>query len=214
MRPINRRTLKSVFLASLVLAPIAFALTGQIGIHDPSTIVECDGKYYVYGTGGTALVSDDGWTWRTGTRPPHISLAPDVIHTGDRYYLYYAANTGGQPHAQVSLLVNRLLDPGSPEYKWEEGGVVASSDGVETATPSTRVHSSTPPPAGLWLVLWLLLWLYPSGRTRSKDRETSESRRPAHDLAMDPKPRIIIYHDGWYYLLGTHGSCCRGADSG
>jgi len=24
----------------------------------------------------------------------------------------------------------------------------------------------------------------------------------------------MIYHDGWYYLLVTHGSCCRGADSG
>jgi arabinan endo-1,5-alpha-L-arabinosidase len=24
----------------------------------------------------------------------------------------------------------------------------------------------------------------------------------------------MIYHDGWYYLLATHGSCCQGADSG
>jgi arabinan endo-1,5-alpha-L-arabinosidase len=24
----------------------------------------------------------------------------------------------------------------------------------------------------------------------------------------------MIFHDGWYYLLATHGSCCRGADSG
>jgi arabinan endo-1,5-alpha-L-arabinosidase len=24
----------------------------------------------------------------------------------------------------------------------------------------------------------------------------------------------MIYHDGWYYLLGTHGSCCAGANSG
>jgi arabinan endo-1,5-alpha-L-arabinosidase len=24
----------------------------------------------------------------------------------------------------------------------------------------------------------------------------------------------MMYHDGWYYLLATHGSCCRGADSG
>jgi arabinan endo-1,5-alpha-L-arabinosidase len=24
----------------------------------------------------------------------------------------------------------------------------------------------------------------------------------------------MIYHEGWYYLLVTHGSCCRGADSG
>jgi arabinan endo-1,5-alpha-L-arabinosidase len=24
----------------------------------------------------------------------------------------------------------------------------------------------------------------------------------------------MIFHEGWYYLLATHGSCCRGADSG
>ena len=24
----------------------------------------------------------------------------------------------------------------------------------------------------------------------------------------------MIYHDGWYYLLATHGSCCAGANSG
>ena len=24
----------------------------------------------------------------------------------------------------------------------------------------------------------------------------------------------MIHHEGWYYLLVTHGSCCRGADSG
>ena len=24
----------------------------------------------------------------------------------------------------------------------------------------------------------------------------------------------MIYRDGWYYLLATHGSCCAGADSG
>jgi arabinan endo-1,5-alpha-L-arabinosidase len=23
-----------------------------------------------------------------------------------------------------------------------------------------------------------------------------------------------MFHDGWYYLLATHGSCCRGSDSG
>ena len=52
----------------LTLASTAFALDGQFGIHDPSTVVQCDGKYYTYGTGGTPLVSDDGWTWRQGVR--------------------------------------------------------------------------------------------------------------------------------------------------
>ena len=31
----------------LMLASTAFALDGQVGIHDPSTVAECGGKYYV-----------------------------------------------------------------------------------------------------------------------------------------------------------------------
>jgi len=42
----------------------ALALDGQVQIHDPSTIIACDGKYYTFGTGGSCLVSDDGWTCR------------------------------------------------------------------------------------------------------------------------------------------------------
>ena len=37
------------------------AQTGAPYIHDPSTIAECDGKYYTFGTGGGGLISDDGW---------------------------------------------------------------------------------------------------------------------------------------------------------
>ena len=39
---------------------LVFALEGPIGIHDPSTVIFCNGKYYTYGTGGTSLVSDYG----------------------------------------------------------------------------------------------------------------------------------------------------------
>ena len=39
---------------ALALASLALALDGQFGIHDPSTIVQCDGKFYTYGTGGSA----------------------------------------------------------------------------------------------------------------------------------------------------------------
>ena len=52
------KTMKSaVTLLSgiLMLALPAFALDGQFGIHDPSTVTLCDGKYYTYGTGGNPL---------------------------------------------------------------------------------------------------------------------------------------------------------------
>ena len=34
------------------------------------------------------------------------------------------------------------------------------------------------------------------------------------NLAINCEASDMMYHDGWYYLLATHGSCCRGADSG
>ncbi|HJS06993.1 MAG TPA: hypothetical protein VJ809_05010, partial [Pirellulales bacterium] len=84
-------------VAVLLLSSTAFALDGQIQIHDPSTLVQCNGKYYTYGTGGSVLVSDDGWTWRRGVTPPRRGMAPDAIQLGDRYYLYIARNVGAQP---------------------------------------------------------------------------------------------------------------------
>jgi arabinan endo-1,5-alpha-L-arabinosidase len=86
------------------LGSIAVALDGQPGIHDPSTIAMCNGKFYTYGTGGNALVAYDGWTWRRGTTLPRRDLAPDVIHIGDRYYVYVAANIGAQPKAAVNMI--------------------------------------------------------------------------------------------------------------
>ena len=75
----------------LLLAGLA-ALSGlsaaaQVGapyIHDPSTIMECDGRYYTFGTGGGGLVSADGWVWNGGAVRPGGGAAPDVIKIGDR----------------------------------------------------------------------------------------------------------------------------------
>jgi arabinan endo-1,5-alpha-L-arabinosidase len=34
------------------------------------------------------------------------------------------------------------------------------------------------------------------------------------NLAINCEASDMMFHEGWYYLLATHGSCCRGADSG
>ena len=69
--------MKSALLATVfALASLVFALDGQIGIHDPSTVVRCNGRYYTYGTGGSSLVSDDGWTWKRGATLPRRGLPP------------------------------------------------------------------------------------------------------------------------------------------
>jgi arabinan endo-1,5-alpha-L-arabinosidase len=211
---------KILVAASLILAPtvfiynsLVFALEGQIGIHDPSTVIFCDGKYYTYGTGGTSLVSDDGWTWRQGARLPRRGLAPDVIHIGDRYFLYIAANSG-PTKANIYLLTNKTLDPNSPDYKWEEGGVVASSDGVEDCNAIDPGVFLDPNTKRLWLVYGSYFGYI---RLLELDPKTGKRLNPnekPRNIAINSEASIIIYHGGWYYLLVTHGSCCRGADSG
>ena len=207
--------MKYTFLtAVLTLTSLAFALDGQIGIHDPSTIMLCDGKYYTFGTGGAALISDDGWTWRRGVAPGRRGMAPDVIHIGERYYMFVAANIGGQPRADINMISSKTLDPDSPDYKWEEGGVVASSDGVEDCNAIDPGVFLDPTDGRLWLVYGSYF-----GYIRLVELDPMTGKRLNPDdqplnIAINGEASSMMYHDGWYYLLVTHGSCCRGTDSG
>lgn len=81
--------------AAVMLAQSAQAQIGRPYIHDPSTIAECDGKYYTFGTGGGGLISEDGWTWNSGAERPGGGAAPDVLKIGDRYLVIYGATGGG-----------------------------------------------------------------------------------------------------------------------
>lgn len=206
--------MRRALLATLLwCSPLAFALDGEIGIHDPSTVILSNGKYYTYGTGGNSLVSDDGWTWRRGTTLPRRGLAPDVIHIRDRYYVYVAANSG-PTKANVNLIINKTLDPDSPDYKWEEGGVVASSDGVEDSNAIDPGVFLDPTDGRLWLTYGSYFGYI---RLVELDPRTGQRLRPEvapRNIAINSEASDMIYHDGWYYLLVTHGSCCRGADSG
>ena len=207
--------MKYTFLtAVLTLTSLAFALDGQIGIHDPSTIMLCDGKYYTFGTGGAALISDDGWTWSRGVAPGRRGMAPDVIHIGERYYMFVAANIGGQPRADINMISSKTLDPDSPDYKWEEGGVVASSDGVEDCNAIDPGVFLDPTDGRLWLVYGSYF-----GYIRLVELDPMTGKRLNPDdqplnIAINGEASSMMYHDGWYYLLVTHGSCCRGTDSG
>lgn len=209
--------MKSILFLAAAFATAApsFGLDGQIGIHDPSTVIFANGRFYTWGTGGNGLVSDDGWAWRQGAQLPRRNLAPDVIHIGDRYFIYTAANIDRQPtKAEVYLLTNKTLDPNSPDYKWEEGGVVASSDGVEDANAIDPGVFLDPNDHRLWLTYGSYFGYI---RLVELDPKTGRRLHPGdtpRNLAINCEASDMMYHDGWYYLLATHGSCCRRADSG
>ena len=204
----------ALFMAGLVLAEMLLALDGELVIHDPSTVVRCDGKFYTYGTGGSSLVSDDAWTWRRGSPLPRRGLAPDVIHLGGRYYVYVAANIGAQPKAAVNMIWSKSLDPSSPNYKWEEGGVVASSDGVEDANAIDPGVFLDPTDGKLWLTYGSYFGYIRLVELNPKTGKRLNPNDKPRNLAINCEASDMMYHDGWYYLLATHGSCCRGADSG
>jgi arabinan endo-1,5-alpha-L-arabinosidase len=207
--------MKYSILAAAVLPLVSrvFALDGQVQIHDPSTVIQCDGKYYTFGTGGGGLISEDGWAWKRGASRPGGGVAPDVIHLGDRYYLYYATSSG-QPKADIHTIWNKTLDPNSPDFKWEEGGIVASSDGVEDCNAIDPAVLLDPTDGKLWLTYGSYFGYI---RLVQLDPTTGKRVNPndqPRNIAINCEASDLIYHDGWYYLLATHGSCCRGADSG
>ncbi|MBB3910953.1 family 43 glycosylhydrolase [Sphingomonas desiccabilis] len=194
-------------------SPAAAQLEGEPFIHDPSTIVLSDGRYYTFGTRGGGLVSEDGWTWHGGPERPGGGVAPDVVKIGDRYYMSYAIGGGGMSggHAsQVRMMWTRSLDPKSPDFGFHDIGVVASSDGVEMADAID--------PAFLYVEgrLWLTYGTY-FGPIRIIELDPSTGQRVARnqpvDVAIDMEATAMMYRDGWYYLLGTHGTCCDGPNS-
>ncbi|MBR4794774.1 MAG: glycoside hydrolase, partial [Bacteroidaceae bacterium] len=120
-----------VALVSVAMSETVMAQIGAPFIHDPATIMECDGKYYTWGTGGSPLVSSDGWVW-SGEGGARISVgaAPDMIKIGDRYLCAHSSTGGGLGggHAgTIRTMWNKTLDPQSPDYEWTEQIQVAES---------------------------------------------------------------------------------------
>jgi arabinan endo-1,5-alpha-L-arabinosidase len=106
------------------------------------------------------------------------------------------------------------LDPNSPDYKWEEGGIVASSDGIEDCNAIDPGVFLDPTDGRLWLTYGSYFGFI---RLVELDLQTGKRRNPNDqplDIAINCEASDMIYHDGWYYLLATHGSCCAGANSG
>jgi arabinan endo-1,5-alpha-L-arabinosidase len=213
--------MKFNFLAIAVLALVSvcapgsgFAqLAGEPYIHDPSTVTLSDGKYYTFGSGGGGLMSDDGYTWHAGAVRPGGGVAPDVIKLGDRFYVVYAVGGGGMSggHASnVKIMWTKSLDPNSPDFAFHDIGIVASSDGVEDCDAID--------PAFLYAKghLWLSYGTY-FGFIRIVELDPKTGKRmPGNkpvNVAIDMEASDMMYRDGWYYLLGTHGTCCDGPNS-
>jgi len=207
---------KNIFLA-LVCAFISLSAAAQVGapyIHDPSTIVECDGKYYTFGTGGGGLMSADGWVWEGGAVRPGGGAAPDAIKIGDRYLVGYSTTGGGLGGGHAGKIVtmwNKTLDPESPDFAYTDPIEVANSV-VDEDCDAIDIGLLMDDNGRLFCTYGTYF-----GNIRMVELDPKTGARLAGnqpvDVAIDCEASIMIYRDGWYYLLGTHGTCCDGVNS-
>ena len=191
------------------------AQVGQPYIHDPSTIAECEGKYYTFGTGGGGLIAEDGWSWHSGAERPGGGAAPDVLKIGDRYLVIYGATgggLGGGHNGRILTMWNKTLDPKSPIFKYSDPIEVCYSDGMEDQDAIDPGMLLDPVTGRLWVSYGTY---FGTIRLIELDPKTGERMKGNQelDIAIDCEATDLIYRDGWYYLLGTHGTCCDGVNS-
>ena len=202
-------------LMSVLISQRTFAQIGTPYIHDPSTIMECEGKYYTFGTGGGGLISEDGWTWNGGAERPGGGAAPDAVKIGDRYLIAYSATGGGLGggHAgRVLTMWNKTLDPKSPDFKFTEPIEVAHSLDDEDCDAIDAGLLLDPTDGRLWLSYGTYFGFIRIVELDPKTGKRVEGNKEIN-VAIDCEATTLMYRDGWYYLLGTHGTCCDGPNS-
>lgn len=154
-------------------APVASPLTGDVqGTHDPSIIKEGD-TWYVFSTttgrGGSGQLpvrcSNDLKQWkRCGDVLPAVPdwikqdspgtrglWAPDISYFDSLYHLYYVYSLFGKNTSGIALLTNKTLDPSSPDFHWNDQGLVlrsVASDDFNAIDPNLAIDKQ----GGAWLV--------------------------------------------------------------
>jgi hypothetical protein len=226
-----------LFLALLVSGSTGWAtpngkgVRGSVTIHDPSTIIKCKGRYYIYGTGPgiRSKSSADGvfWTdgpavfasapaWVIGAAPGFNGdfWAPDIAYINGRYCLYYSVSSWGSQQSAIGLATNPTLDPTDPAYQWTDQGIVIQSTNgspFNTIDPNVTTDANGNP----WLVFgsyWngiYLVQLDPVTGLRNATNTTATHL--AYNGSIEAA--CIYRRGGYYYLFVNWGSCCDGVNS-
>jgi arabinan endo-1,5-alpha-L-arabinosidase len=144
---------------------------------------------------------------------PGGGAAPDALKIGNRYLVVYGATGGGGNHKGAILTMwNNTLDPTSPNFKYSEPVVVATSDGYEENDAIDPGLMLDPTTGRLWMSYGTYFGFIRVVELDPKTGKRVTGNKPV-DVAATCEASTLVYRDGWYYLLATHGSCCDGANS-
>jgi arabinan endo-1,5-alpha-L-arabinosidase len=207
------------------------SLRGFIPAHDPSTMIRCKNRYYIFSTGQGILSKSSAdkvfWSpgpfiftnvpsWTTNAVPGFTGVfwAPDVQFFNNQYYLYYAVSTFGSQISGIGLVTNPTLDPTDPAYHWTDQGPVIQST---TGSPYNTID-----PSFIWDTssnLWMAFGSYWSGiylvqlnpATGLRISPASPTYQLAYSSAIEAS--YVYHHGSYYYLFVNWGSCCSGVNS-
>lgn len=224
----RRQALAAAALASAILPATAahWALSGDVGAHDPSILREGD-RWYVFSTGDGLQVLQGDSTGRQWTRVPKIFLsppswwkahvpnqktndvwAPDVHVFNGKVWLYYAISSFGSNTSAIGLVsANRVGDG-----RWTDQGLVlrtTAANDYNAIDPHLVVDASGNP--------WLAFGSFWSGlkivRLNPSTMKPTGSHVSIAKRSAGIEGPAITYRNGWYYLFASIDRCCQGVNS-
>lgn len=215
----------------------------QVSIHDPVMAKQGD-TYYLFSTGpGITFYSSkdltswklrgrvfaDQPTWAKSVAPSfngHI-WAPDIAHHNGKYYLYYSVSAFGKNTSAIGVTVNQTLDPDSPDYRWEDKGIVVRSvphRDLWNAIDPNIVFGEDRTPWMSFGSFWgglKLVKLEPDLISVAEPQEWHSIAKRERSVLVDDavaapaeiEAPFIFRKGDYYYLFISWDKCCRGKES-
>ena len=228
-----------LLLGCVAPLPAQLPLTGDHGIHDPSTLIKDGNRYYTFGTGDgiRILSSTDMRNWSASrvfaTPPAWTTLAvpsfegffwaPDVAYFNGRYHVYYSISNWETIDSAIGLVTTPSLQ--SPV--WTDHGKVVQSDASWEATPDTDYTQYNCIDASVLVDtdgrVWLVFGSYSNGIViveidpATGKRLNNVTTRIANNgpafFTNTTEAAHLYKRDGFYYLFVNFGGCCSGTNS-
>lgn len=225
-------------LAVFVLAATT-ANASQVSVHDPVMAKEGN-TYYLYSTGPgiTFYSSADMVRWKPEGRifpgqpawakqaapafDGHV-WAPDIQRRNGRWLLYYSVSGFGKNTSGIGVATNATLDPRSPDYRWQDQGMVVQSvpgRDLWNAIDSNVVEDEQGRGWMSFGSFWGGIKLVKLDDSWTRIAEPQEwhtiarRERPAFTPDEEAGPAeieapFVFRKNGWYYLFVSWGLCCR-----
>jgi arabinan endo-1,5-alpha-L-arabinosidase len=202
------------------------AVSGDIGVHDPTVARTPAGGYLLANTGNNVALktSTDRTDWRNAgsafpggvpwahpyTNGSNHVWAPDLSYENGQYYMYYSASTFGSNRSAIFLATSTTGAAGG----WTNQGLVIDSQtsgDFNAIDPNLIIDDQ-----GNWWLSFGSFWsgikmiqLDPDTGLRTGSAFLSIAGRNGGAIEAP-----IIHRRGqYYYLYVSFDLCCRGADS-